>query len=270
MKKTISLLLLILFINVSCSENRNQSKVKNNHQTVTQDKHKDCNNVHWGYGNNDEGPDNWKNLCDEFAACGGKNQSPINIQTKKLVKSNDLKPIRFNYDSSKVDIINNGHTIQFNVSGENTTDINGKNYKLLQFHYHTLSEHTVDGNHFPMEVHLVQKNNDNDYAVIGIMFKEGKENALLKKYLDNLPAKNKSFKTDENFSLKLLLPDNKSYYYYKGSLTTPPCSEIVSWYVLKNPVEASKEQLEKMASLLHDNYRPIQALNGRKVYVFEQ
>ncbi len=274
MKKTISLLAIMLLVSISCNQEKKTEQAKEKTQKTTQKEvkkeHKDCNDVHWGYGDNEEGPENWKNLCDGFSACGGKAQSPIDIKTDIAISSDELKPIAFHYGKSTVDIINNGHTVQFNVSGENTSSINDKKYKLLQFHYHTLSEHTVNGEHFPMEVHLVQKNNDKDFAVIGVMFKEGKENPLLKKYLDKFPTEKGTYKADESFDLNLLLPSDKSYYYYKGSLTTPPCSEIVSWYVMKEPVEASKEQIKKFAAILHNNYRPVQPLNGRKIYKFEK
>ena len=274
MKKTIALLMLLFMVSISCNRNEKQTQqTKESTQSLQKEgkkKHKDCKDVHWGYGDNEEGPANWKNLCDGFSACGGKAQSPIDIETGKAVNSKDLKPIVFDYGKSTVDIINNGHTVQFNVSGDNKSTINGKDYKLLQFHYHTLSEHTVNGKHYPMEVHLVQKNNDKDYAVIGVMFKEGKENALLKKYLDKFPKKKGTYKSGESFDLNQLLPADKSYYHYKGSLTTPPCSEIVSWYVMKEPVEASKEQIEKFSEILHNNYRPVQPLNGRTIYKFEE
>jgi len=128
-----------------------------------------------------------------------------------------------------------------------------------------LSEHTIDGKHSPIEVHFVHKYSDTDFAVIGVMYIEGKENELLKKYLDKFPMVKGEFKSEEMIDLIKILPNNKSYYYYNGSLTTPPCTEVVNWYILKNPIEASKEQIEKFSKILHDNYRPIQALNGREI-----
>ena len=274
MKKPIALLMLVLTISISCRHNKKEQQVNQEKNKEVQTEHtsikdKDCNNIHWGYENNEEGPENWKNLCEGFSACGGQAQSPVNIESKNLEKSDKLRPINFKYNTSNVDIINNGHTVQFNVTGDNKIKIKDKNYKLLQFHFHTLSEHTVNGKHYPAEMHLVHKNNEKDYAVIGVMFKEGKENELLKKYLDKFPSKNENYKTDEDFDLNVLLPKDKNYYYYSGSLTTPPCSEIVNWYVLKNPIEASKEQIQKLSKILHNNYRPVQKLNGRKIYTSE-
>ncbi|HIP26877.1 MAG TPA: carbonic anhydrase family protein, partial [Flavobacteriaceae bacterium] len=109
------------------------------------------------------------------------------------------------------------------------------------------------------------KHSDKDFAVIGVMYVEGKENELLKKYLDEFPTSKGEFESEDMIDVLNILPDNKSYYYYSGSLTTPPCTEIVNWYVLKTPLEASKEQIEKFSNILHKNYRPIQALNGREI-----
>jgi len=274
MKKTIAILMILLSVSISCRQNKkshtgNQEKKKEVNIKQTSKKGNDCKNVHFGYENNEEGPENWKNLCEEFSACGGQAQSPINIETNNYKKSDKLQAINFQYNTSNVDIINNGHTVQFNVTGDNKIKFNNKNYKLLQFHFHSLSEHTIDGKHYPAEIHFVHKNNDKDYAVISVLIKEGKENELLKKYLDKFPSKNGNFKTDEKLDLNKLLPKEKNYYYYKGSLTTPPCSEVVSWYLMKSPIEASKEQIQKLSQILHNNYRPVQNLNGRKVYAFD-
>lgn len=230
----------------------------------------DCNDVHWSHHKGKNGPDEWKNLCDGFSDCGGKAQSPIDIVTKNVIVDTNLTKPEFSYGKSKVNIINNGHTVQFNIDGENKVNLNGKDYKLLQFHYHALSEHTINGNHFPLEVHFVHKHSDTDFAVLGIMFTEGAENELFKKYLDKFPIKKGEYKAVEMFDLLSLFPKNKSYYHYSGSLTTPPCTEVVSWYVLKNPVEASKEQIEKLSKILYNNYRPIMPLNDREVKFFEE
>ncbi len=274
MKQKISIITVLIGFSLLLSCNNTQEKTTKNEKAATEhpkvNHKKNCKDVHWSYHNAETGPENWKNLCDGFSDCGGKSQSPINIDTKDVVQSKDLKAIEFNYGKSNVDIINNGHTVQFNVNGKNLAKLNDKDYKLLQFHYHSLSEHTVNGKHFPIEVHFVHKYSDKDYAVIGIMFVEGKENPLFKKYLNQFPTHEGEYQSDETIDLLSLLPKNKDYYYYNGSLTTPPCSEIVSWYVLKNPVEASKEQIKKFSEILHNNYRPVLPLNGRKVKEFNQ
>lgn len=231
---------------------------------------KDCKDVHWSHHKGEDGPENWKNLCSGFSDCGGHSQSPINIITKDVEAGSGLSNPIFSYGESTVNIINNSHTVQFNIDGENKVQLNGKSYKLLQFHYHALSEHTINDQYYPLEVHFVHKHSDTDYAVLGVMFIEGKENDLFTKYLNEFPTSKGDYHSKDNIDLISLLPENKNYYHYSGSLTTPPCSEVVNWYVLQNPLEASKEQIAKFSEILHDNYRPIMPLNDRKVYSFHE
>lgn len=255
---------------VSCNYKNSSDNEKTAKIEKEQILKKDCNDVHWSHHEGEDGPKNWKNLCDGFYGCGGSAQSPINIVTSNTIDGKELASPVFNYGQSKVDIINNGHTVQFNVDGKNMINLNGKEYKLLQFHYHALSEHTIDGKYFPLEVHFVHQHSDTDYAVIGIIFVEGKKNELFSKFLDKFPTTNGEYKSEDMIDLMSLLPENKSYYNYKGSLTTPPCSEVVNWYVLKNHTEASKEQIEVLSKILNNNYRPVMPLNNRKVELFNE
>jgi len=252
---------------VACNTGSNKSQ-ENNHdgEEHTQEAHsnEDCTHVHWAY-TGEEAPDKWKDLCSKFSACGGTVQSPINIEDAAAVNVDTLPALKMEYGTSLVDIINNGHTVQFNISGENYLTIGEKKYKLLQFHFHALSEHTVNGQHAPIEVHFVHKNTDTDYAVVGALFTEGAQFNLFSKYLADFPAEVGEVTKEEEIELAELLPADLSYYYYSGSLTTPPCSEVVNWYVLKSKDVASKEQIEKMAGLLHENYRPVMPLNERTV-----
>lgn len=221
--------------------------------------------AHWEY-EGEHGPEHWKELCTAYTSCGGQSQSPINVVGAE--KDASLKAIQFSYTETKAAIVNNGHTIQINCDEGSKVVIAGKEYKLAQFHYHANSEHQIEGKAFPLEVHFVNKAEDGNIAVVGVMFKEGKENALLSKYLKDFPAAKGKVDAEGKIELAKLLPSNSSYYTYSGSLTTPPCSEIVTWFVMKTPVEASKEQLTKFASILKNNFRPIQALNGRKIKMF--
>ncbi|MCF6182847.1 carbonic anhydrase [Lutibacter sp.] len=255
---------LVLAFLTSCKTNKIVNSDYNKHPKIKID----CANVHWSHHKGEDGPENWKNLCKGFSDCGGKVQSPINIETKNILNENDLKAPKFSYGKSSVNIINNGHTVQFNVDGDNTVNLNGKDYKLLQFHYHAKSEHTINGNYYPIEVHFVHKHSDSDFAVLGIMFEEGKKNKLLAKYLDKFPTVKGEFKSEDIIDILSLFPKNTSYYNYKGSLTTPPCSEVVNWYVLKTPLTASKVQIEQFSKILNSNYRPIQLLNERIVKSF--
>ncbi len=262
----------LAFFIIACSNESRKSSGNIQEQKVKDEKaeKKDCKDIHWTHHPGEEGPENWAHLCDGFKDCAGQKQSPIDIQTGLIITTDSLQAPVFKYGATPVYIINNGHTVQFNVEGEHNVNLNGKEYKLLQFHFHAPSEHTINGQHFPLEVHFVHKHSDNDLAVIGIMFKEGKENALLASYLDEFPTEKGEFKSNDQIDLSSLLPENKSYYHYPGSLTTPPCSEVVSWYVLATPIEASKEQLEKLARILDNNFRPVMPLNGRIIQFFKE
>ncbi len=216
----------------------------------------------WSYSG-ENGPDNWKNICGSYSACGGERQSPVNIDNS--VPDKKLIPLEVNWTTTSTKIINNGHTVQFNCDAGSTLKANGKYYDLKQFHYHALSEHKVKDKHYPLEVHFVHQANDNNLAVIGIFFKEGAKSQLFEKFLSSFPDKKGEFNSKYSIDLKSLLPTDLSYYTYSGSLTTPPCSEIVEWYVLKSAVTASAEQIKKFEKILKNNNRPVQPLNGRVI-----
>ncbi len=223
----------------------------------------DCNTYQWEY-TGDEAPDTWP-ICS--ADCGGQSQSPVNIAG--AVADDNLQALVPAYNPVPIDLINNGHTIQFNYDEGSTIDVNGEEYELLQFHFHALSEHTVSDEYFPLEVHLVHQNAAGDLAVVGVFFEEGAENAFLSNFTGNLPAsENQNYTSEDMVNVADVLPTNTGYYTYSGSLTTPPCSEIVTWLVMKSPVEASSVQIEAMSDILKDNFRPIQALNGRQITEF--
>jgi len=265
-------IVLIVIIFVSCDTKKKtvikKTQESKTEKTIQKAVKKDCKDVHWSHHKVDDGPTNWKNLCDDFADCGANAQSPINIVTANISKEKNLQTPKFDYEKSNIDIINSGHTVQFNVTGDNKVNLNGKDYKLLQFHYHAKSEHTIDGKYYPIEVHFVHQHSSSDFAVLGMMFEEGKENKLFSKYLDKFPTSKGAFKSEDMMDVLSLLPSNKSYYNYKGSLTTPPCSEVVNWYVLKTPLTASKAQIEQFSKILQNNYRPIMPLNSRVVGEF--
>ncbi len=268
-----ALLLVVVIFSISACKTA-EVKTGNKKETAQgkekTDKHVGCENVHWKHAKGEEGPETWKDLCDDYKACGGKVQSPIDIVSKDAKPGEKLSAFKFAYTSTDTNIVNNGHTVQFNVSGDNKVTIGDKEYKLLQFHYHAKSEHTVDGKQFPLEVHFVHKHSDTDFAVLGMVFNEGKENALFAKYLKSFPTEKGEHKGEDKIDLIGLFPKDKSYYHYSGSLTTPPCSEVVSWYVLKTPLTASKDQLEAFSKILHNNFRPVMPLNGRDVTAFAQ
>ena len=216
----------------------------------------------WGYIGQ-EGPENWGSLSDEFNICqAGNNQSPINLQA---AVDADLNPLEINYKDSPLRIINNGHTIQVNYQPGSFLTLDGERYELLQFHFHHPSEHKVEGEALPMELHLVHKGDKGNLAVIGVFLKEGKSNPTLQKIWKEMPNIKSSEKTIStvNISASDLLPEDQDYYRYFGSLTTPPCSETVSWIVLKEPVEISTQQVNKFSQIFPMNARPVQLVKRR-------
>ena len=221
---------------------------------------------HWSYSG-DTGPSNWGTLQPSYSDCSrGKRQSPINIDTHTSADSKSLNDIFVSYGNVDLNIINNGHTIQVNSDGSSKAMLGGKEYKLLQFHFHSLSEHTIDGKFSQMEAHLVHQSEDGELAVIGVMMELGKHNNFMEKIFNSMPRK-EGGKTTSSQTLNAndILPKDRSYYHYVGSLTTPPCTQIVQWYVLKNPITISENQLASFNSLYKGNFRPIQDMGGRKL-----
>ncbi len=216
---------------------------------------------HWSYSG-DTGPAHWGDLKDEYFMCKeGKNQSPIDVN--RVIEA-DLPKLDITYAGNAVSVVNNGHTIKVNTQGKNEIVVDGVTFTLKQFHFHTPSENTIKGEQFPMEVHFVHLDKDGNIAVIGIMFKEGKRNAAVDKFLSKLPKEiNHIALLDEMFNPGELFPKKLDYYRFNGSLTTPPCTEGVRWILLKHEVEASKEQLSKMRKVMGKNNRPVQPLNAR-------
>ncbi len=231
---------------------------------------------HWTYEGTTDAA-HWGELEKDFVTCKlGKEQSPINIETTKATKS-VLPAIDFHYVASNAEMTNNGHTIQINLpSGNNINNGNsnhiklGKDaYHLAQFHFHTPSEEKINGKNYPLVAHLVHKNAEGKLAVVALLFKEGKENKVLKNIFDALPEKEGTVSKLANFNPAGMLPKNQTYYAFMGSLTTPPCSEGVRWQVLQQTEELSKKQIAAFHRLYKMNARPTQALNGRVVQVSE-
>ena len=170
---------------------------------------------------------------------------------------------------SSSDILDNGHTIQITVEEGSTLTLNGKTYGLKQFHFHTPSEHTVDGKNLPLEMHMVHQSDDGNFGVIGLLFEEGKGNENFEqiiKHMPSLPGESSHF-TDVKLDLNVHVPKNISAFHYTGSFTTHPCTENVEWLVLRNKFTLSADQIKAFSSRLHNNNRPIQAMNGRKLSI---
>lgn len=222
------------------------------------------NSLHWGY-EGQESPEHWGKLSPDYTLCEtGKNQSPINIHG--ALKTHPTKPVLV-FKQGQQQIINNGHTIQINVSDGNTLRLDDASFSLQQFHFHAPSENEIDGKQFPLEGHFVYKDKDGALAVLALMFKEEKANPQLAKAWQQMPAKvNQAAILMQPVDINGLLPENRAFYRFSGSLTTPPCSEGVTWMVLEEPVSASAEQIRQFLSVLHHaNNRPVQPLNGRVI-----
>jgi carbonic anhydrase len=219
--------------------------------------------IHWAY-EGEGGPENWGTLKPEYATCAiGKRQSPIDIRDGLRV---DLEAIQFNYGPSQFRVVDNGHTIQVEVGGSSISLL-GKTYDLVQFHFHRPSEERVNGKSFDMVAHLVHRSDDGKLAVVAVLLEKGIEQPLIQTVWNNLPLEKNEYVTPPGLTIDLaqLLPADRTYYTYMGSLTTPPCSEGVLWLVLKQPQPISSEQLAIFARLYRHNARPLQANFGRMV-----
>lgn len=216
----------------------------------------------WGYSG-DTGPQNWVKLSPEYSACSGSNQSPINITD--LVEA-ELEPVVFNYDAGSSAILNNGHTVQVNTQAGSSILVDGIEFELKQFHFHVPSENQLHGKSFPMEAHLVHADKDGNLAVVAVLIKEGGANEALAKAWQQMPEEGQTLTLDSDISPLEILPANRDYYRFNGSLTTPPCSEGVRWIVMKHNISASKQQIDQFLHQLgHHNNRPVQAINARTV-----
>lgn len=216
---------------------------------------------HWAY----EGagaPERWGDLSPDFRACGaGTQQSPLNLDNRQPSLLNDLS---LSWNASPFEVINNGHTIQANAVPGSALELDGKQYELLQFHFHHPSEHQVDGRPYSMEVHFVHKSAEGNLAVIGVFLTPGHEHGELQKVWARMPRQaGQKAPTAEPVDIRLMLPGNRGTYRYAGSLTTPPCSEVVDWVVFREPIEVSAAQIAQFARLYPANARPVQPQHRR-------
>jgi carbonic anhydrase len=226
---------------------------------------------HWDY-QGEGGPRFWGKLDPDFSLCEkGQNQSPIDIAKTSPAT---MPKLRSNFSPAKLQIvhhehvadeINNGHTIQINYTEGDTLTIGDTNYELIQFHFHSPSEHTIHGKHYPMEVHFVHKSPSGNLAVVGVFIEQGAHNKAFDPIWANLPKQKgvESHFEHVHVDVDNLLPHSHTSYRYDGSLTTPPCSEGVKWIVMKSPIQLSKEQIRTFTSIIKGNNRPVQPLHQR-------
>jgi carbonic anhydrase len=215
----------------------------------------------WGYSG-ETGPDHWAEVSPLCKS--GHAQSPVNITH---VEQKDLPALEFSYHPTALNVIDNGHTVQVNYGAGSTLRVGDRTFELVQFHFHHKSETAIHGKHSPMEAHLVHKDKDGNLAVVAVLLQEGEPNPAVATTWSNIPGEKEKAVSPDGVEIQAiqLLPANYRYYTFSGSLTTPPCTENVTWLVMVEPVTVSKEQIEKFAKLYPNDERPVQPLNGRAV-----
>lgn len=232
-----------------------------------------------------QGPSAWGELAPGTAVCRqGGAQSPVDITNPALLPS--LKPLSAAYGTTRLRVAHNGHTVQVTCDPGSALTFNGRSHELVQFHFHTPSEHTLDGRHFPMELHLVHRHPDGGLTVLGVMLLEGRAHPFLDRFWSRLPKAKGELETGLVVSLAELLPGGQAlagdittrspnarptpvdpgpYFTYAGSLTTPPCSENVTWLLLRRSAEVSPEQVAAFKAIFPRNARPVQPIGPRTI-----
>ena len=218
---------------------------------------------HWSY-QGELGPKAWGGIKPDFLKCAnGTRQSPIDIRAGIAV---DLEPIQFDYRASNFRVVDNGHTVQVNLDAGNAIVAAGRRWELVQFHFHRPGEERIDGKSFEMSLHLVHKDAEGRLAVVALLLERGTAQPVVQTVWNNLPLeKNDEVSTRSVLDLNHLLPPDRGYYTYMGSLTTPPCSEGVLWMVMREPVPVSNAQIDIFARLYPMNARPLQQASGRMI-----
>ncbi|MEZ8100813.1 carbonic anhydrase [Vibrio bivalvicida] len=214
----------------------------------------------WGYEGK-HGPSHWGEFATECT--NGKNQSPINIEDDVAAKISDLN---VSYTGKVNALTNNGHTLQGVVEGDNTFTVDGKAFKLAQFHFHTPSENLIKNQSFPLEAHFVNVDSNGNLAVLAVMYNLApSSNNEISELLETLPTSGETVSLSKPFKVADMIPDTGNYYRFNGSLTTPPCSEGVRWFVLKQTQTLSKDQAQQFKQVMGKNNRPLQERNARLV-----
>ena len=237
--------------------------------------------VQWSYMDGPGGPENWGNISKENLAClKGKSQSPININVDRAVKA-EMTPLEFLYRPSPLSIVDNGYTVMVNYGEGSNLIAEGRQYRLVQFHFHKPSEEAVNGDRTDMVVHLVHQHHEGDLLEVSVLMTtkppattrrylwgndEVKGNSLIQTLWNHVPlVKGKVETPGVMIDVNQLLPANRGYFTYMGSLSTPPCTENVLRYVMKTPIYVTEEQVKNFDRIYPMNARPLQPKGDRLV-----
>lgn len=265
-----AVLAVALLVTSGCSDGDDDEATSSDDGTEATEEATDDEKPHFTY-EGEEGPEHWAELSEEWATCGtGTEQSPVDLTAAAEASDEDLPDIVFDYRPSGLARFDNGHTVQAAYDPGSGIELGGTRYELVQLHFHAHSEHTIDGQASPLELHLVHRDADDELAVVGVLIEEGAENPAYASMMDNLPTE----VTEEPVPVEgvtvdaaAMLPEDRSFFHYAGSLTTPPCSEGVSWQVMTTPIELSAEQIAAFTALHDDDFRPLQELGERELEV---
>lgn len=217
----------------------------------------------WAYRGN-TGPRDWAGLSPDYEACGnGRVQSPVNIRHTEKV---ELPALDFQYSTVAATVVNDGHMIRVDLPQGNHLKVGDERYELVQINLHSPSEEQINGRHKAMTAHFVHRNADGKLAVVAVLLQTGRHNDAFQPVFANLPrGRNADPLQGIEVDLAAMLPDQRKYYAYEGSLTSPPCTEGVSWMVMKAAVPVSKQQKAEFRRWFPRNVRPVQPLYGRVV-----
>lgn len=257
-----------LLIGVTLSGCQEQTSEQEQGQDQDQEEQEEQRETEWTY-ESDTGPEEWGSLDPSYQTCAdGNEQSPVDIEFSEVTESSARENVELNYQPGKFNLSNDGHTLMVHAARpENVLSIEEDNYKLVQFHFHTPSEHQFNGEYYEMELHLVHENQQGELAVAGIMIQQGAENETLLPIWNKLPEKEteSSIPVENLIDVQALLPEDADSFHYNGSLTTPPCSEQVKWMIYEEPITMSAEQIEQFQHIFGENHRPVQPLNDREI-----
>lgn len=222
----------------------------------------------WSYAG-DSGPDHWGALGTANETCAkGLSQSPINLSQTQQVA---FTPLNFHYRSHRLEAVNSGNGVQILSPPGSALLVRGDAYDLEKFDFHVPGEHHFDGVTPAAEIHLIHRDGEGGYVIVAVPIRIGeRENRMLSRILDYLPMRGGERVRQRQVGINpiFLLPTDRSYYRYSGSLATPPCTEPVLWFVMREPLEVSHWQIQRIAQAVGTNARPVQPLNGRPVFSF--